>query len=73
MTERTAMTAEEKLRALREQHRRLETAARAVVEDARKAARDGDEAVVATYLLRRLMRELDNEPQPSSFATMSVS
>jgi hypothetical protein len=40
------MTPEEKLAALREQHARLELAARAVVEDARKAG-DGDEAVVS--------------------------
>ena len=63
------MTPEEKLAAMREQHARLELAARAVVEDARKAG-DGDEAVVATHLLRRLLRELNGEPQPTSLATM---
>jgi hypothetical protein len=39
------MTSEEKLRALRERHRRLEATARAVVEDARKVG-DGDTAQV---------------------------
>jgi hypothetical protein len=66
------MSAEERLYLLRERHRRLEVAARAVIEDARSAG-GGDEAVVATQLLRWLLRELDGEPQPSGYATMSAS
>jgi hypothetical protein len=56
---------------LAERHRRLTVAAQAIVENARKA--DADTALVDAHLLRILMRELDFTPQPSSFATMSIS
>jgi hypothetical protein len=62
----------DRLAALRKRQARLEVCARAVLEDARKYG-DGDEAVVRTHLLRRLLRELDGEPQSSAFATMSAS
>jgi hypothetical protein len=57
---------------LRESHVRLRNVAEAVIEAADYPI-DDDEARVYRSHLRRLERELRGEPQPSSFATMSVS
>lgn len=55
--------------ALREQHRRLRAVAEQVCNDARQG--DLDDGIVSVTLLRRLKRELDGDPHPSVFATMS--
>jgi hypothetical protein len=64
----------ERFEALREQHLRLRGAAQHVVDEA-VAAGDQEKPMcaVAPHLIRVLRRELEGEPQPSAFATMSVS
>lgn len=60
--------------ALLERYGRLRRAARAVV-DGCEAAGDPDKprCVVEPHLVRTLRRELDGDPQPSTFAWMSPS
>jgi hypothetical protein len=64
----------EQLDALRERHLRLRRVAQRVVDEAVAAGDRGNPmCAVAPHVIRILRRELDGEPQPSAFATMSVS
>jgi hypothetical protein len=58
---------------LAEKYRRLRAAAERVIECANYPAADDEEARVYRSQLRTLERELNGVPQPSAFATMSVS
>jgi hypothetical protein len=58
---------------LREAHRRLRAAAERVLEASSYPTADGEQSRVYASQLRALRRELEGIPQPSAFATMSVS
>jgi hypothetical protein len=67
------MTTATEYEQLQEAHRRLRVAAQRVIEAADYPPADGEQAKVYASQLRALRRELEGVPQPSAFATMSVS
>jgi hypothetical protein len=68
------MTTTEQHEALSERYTRLHRAAQQVV-DGCEAVGNGEEprCGVHPHLIRRLRRELEHEPQPSAFFTMSTT